>query len=91
MSNIADTLDIRVEYYTGLEEDDDVGHPYYVASCSRIGLVTDGETFEELLKNVYEVLALILEDVDTVAEYQLAPDAKVVLHMELPSQHAKAA
>ena len=61
---INDTLHIRVEYFTGLEEDDGSGQPYYVASSDAIGLVTEGETFEELLVNLREVLSLCLEDGD---------------------------
>jgi predicted RNase H-like HicB family nuclease len=71
-----DTLHIQVEHFTGQEEgEDDTGHPYYVASCDVIGLVTEGDTFEELLSNLQEALAASLEDVDTLAEYNVLPDA----------------
>lgn len=45
MTNIKDTLHINVEYFTDLEEEDDVGYPYYIASCDEIHGVTDGETW----------------------------------------------
>ena len=80
MSNPQDTLHIQIEYFTGHEEgDDDVGHPYYVASCDVIGLVTEGDTFEELLANLQEALDVSLEKVDTLAEYNVMPDAQIFL------------
>ena len=90
MSEVQDTLHIQIEHFTGQEEDD-VGHPYYVASCDPIGLVTDGSSFEELLVNLREVLELCLEDTDTVADFNVIPNPRVVLHMEMPGPYAKTA
>jgi predicted RNase H-like HicB family nuclease len=90
MSEVKDTLHILVEYFTGQEEgEDDVGHPYYVASCDTIGLVTDGDTFEDLLANLREALDVCLEDTDTIAEFNVVPNPRVVLQMEMPGNHAK--
>jgi predicted RNase H-like HicB family nuclease len=92
MSTVLDLLTIHVETFTGHEEgEDDVGHPYYVASCDVIGLVADGETFEELLANLQEALAASLEDRDTLRDYGVSPDARIVLQMEIPAHYAKTA
>ncbi len=90
MREIQDTLHVQIEHFTG-EEEDDVGHPYYVASCDAIGLVTDGSNFEELLVNLQEALAVCLEDTDTVAEFNTVPNPRVVLHMEMPGHYAQTA
>ena len=90
MSEIKDSIHINVEYFDGQDEDD-VGYPYYVASNDDLHFTTDGETFEELLANITECLALCLEDTDSIAEYGVAPDAKVKLIMELPEDYAQTA
>lgn len=90
MSEAQDTLHIQIEHFTGQEEGD-VGHPYYVASCDPIGLVTDGDDFEELLANLQEALEVCLDDTDTVAEFNVIPNPRVVLHMEMPGHYAKTA
>lgn len=90
MSKPADKLIVQVEYFTGQEEGD-IGHPYYAASCDPIGLVTDGETFEELLANLQEALAASLDGADTLAEYNVIPNPRVILHMDMPSPYAKIA
>ena len=85
MNDLRDTLHLQVEYFTGLEEgDEDVGHPYYVASCKEISAVTDGETLDELFTNVREIISLTLEDEDTIAVYRLVPHPRIVITMELP-------
>lgn len=83
---LKDTVYVRIEHFDGQEEGD-VGHPYYVASCDDLHFVTDGDTFEALLENVRECLELTLYDGDSVQEYGVSSDAKVVLTMELP-EHA---
>jgi predicted RNase H-like HicB family nuclease len=88
MSAVRDTIHVNVEYFDGQEEGD-VGYPYYVASCIEITATTDGETLDELFRNIGEVIALCLEDVDSVAEYGLALDAKVMIMMELPKIYAQ--
>jgi predicted RNase H-like HicB family nuclease len=63
MTQPSETLQVIVEYHDG-QDDGDVGYPYYVASCSQIGAVTDGRTLHELFKNLREVIELALEDED---------------------------
>ena len=75
---VQDTLYIEVEYTT---EDET---PVYIASNDVIGLVTEGESFEELLDNLKDALAACLEDIDTVQAYNLVAHPRVVLQMGLP-------
>ena len=86
MENVRDTLYINVEYFT----DDEEYGPYYVASNDDVSLVTDGPTFEELLKNLKEALSLILEE-DVRANFNLIPNPRVVLTMQLPDDYAQIA
>jgi predicted RNase H-like HicB family nuclease len=76
MNEPDDTLHVVVEYHDGQAEGDD-GHPYYVASCSQIGAVIDGRTFDELLKNLREVIELAFEGEDTVAVYNVVPHPRI--------------
>lgn len=87
MSSVEDTLYIDVEYST---EDEEYG-PVYIATNDRLSLVTDGRTFEELLKNLREVISVCLEDTDTIAEFNLVPNPRVVLTMKLPEDYAQTA
>ncbi len=82
MTQPRDTLYVMVEYFDGHDEDD-VGHPYYVASNDEIGLVTEGSTFEELRQNLIEALDACLGDTDTLAEYNLVSNPRVELRMPL--------
>lgn len=92
MADVRDTLHVNVEYFTGAEEgDDDVGHSYYVASCEEIVAVTDGATWSELIRNIYEMVAASLEGEDTVALYNLVPNPRIVVTMELPENNAEIA
>ena len=84
MSNIQDTLIIHVEYNT---EDGIV----YIATNDDIGLVTDGQTFGELLKNLQEAVAVCLDETDTIAEFNLVPNPRVKLILELPENYAEIA
>lgn len=90
MSKVRDTIHVRVEYFTGHEEgDEDVGHPYYVASCAEIVAVTEGETWGELMKNIHEMIAASLEAEDTISAYNLVPNPRIVVTMELPENYAE--
>ena len=92
MSEPSDTLHVNVEYFTGFEEgDEDVGHPYYVASCEEIVAVTDGETWSELIHNIHQMIAASLEGEDTIAVYNLIPNPRVLITMELPQNNAEIA
>lgn len=90
MSEIRDTLHIRVEYFDGQGEDD-TGYPYYVASCDELVAVTDGHTWHELLQNIQSMIAASLEDEDTVAMYNLVSHPRIVIIMELPENYAEIA
>ena len=79
----SDTLHITVEYFDGQEEGD-VGYPYYVASCDAVGLTTDGRTLDELFSNLREVLELALDEDDTIAVYNVVPNPRINIIMELP-------
>ena len=86
MENVQDTLYINVEYYV-----DELYGPTYVASADNVGLVTDGHTFPELLKNLEEAIAVCLEDTDTVKEFNLIQNPRVIITMELPENYAQIA
>ena len=74
MTPVRDTVTVNVEYNT---EDEEYG-PVYVASCDELMFTTDGKTFEELLDNVRECLALCLRDTDSVTAFNVTPDAQAI-------------
>jgi hypothetical protein len=87
-----DTLHVWVEYFTGTEGGaDDVGYPYYVASCQEITAVTDGHTWNALMRSIQTMIAAHLEGEDTVALYNLVPNPRIVISMELPENYAEIA
>lgn len=90
MAELKDTITITVEYYTGQDEEPP-RPPYYVAYADEIGLVTDGDTLDELLKNIGEVLSMCLEETEMLAERHIAPHPRIMLSMELPEPYAKTA
>ena len=90
MTQPSDTLHVTVEYYDGQAEGDD-GQPYYVASCQEIVAVTDGRTWAELMKNIQEMVAASLEGEDTATVYNLVPQPRIVITMELPENYAEIA
>jgi len=92
MDVVSDTIHVNVEYFTGFEEDeDDVGYPYYVASCQEIVAVTEGKTWGELMHNIHEMIEAHLEGEDTVKLYNLNPNPRIVVTMELPENYAEIA
>ena len=87
-----DTIHVKVEYLTGFEEgESDTGYPYYVASCDEIVAVTDGKTWNELMRNIQEMISASLEGDDTIAVYNLVPNPRIVVTMELPENYAEIA
>lgn len=90
MTTPKDSIQVRVEYFAG-QDAGDVGHPYYVAASDDLMFTTDGETFEELLANVRECLTLCLEDTDSLAEYNVQPNARIELIMEMARPNAQVA
>ena len=69
------------------QDEEDVRHPYYVASSDDLHFVTDGETFEELLVNIRECLDLTLKDSDSASEYHVerTPKCKPLLLADTPA------
>jgi hypothetical protein len=90
MNEVKDTVHVRVEYFSG-DEEGDVGYPYYVASCEEIVAVTDGRTWGELMKNIHKMLSASLDEEDTIAVYNLVPNPRIVIMMELPENYAEIA
>lgn len=84
MKKVKDSVQVRIEYFSGHDEGDD-GKPYYVASSDDLMFTTQGDTFESLLDNIRECLDLCLRDTDSVAEYGIASDAYVSLVSVGPS------
>lgn len=85
MLDVQDTLHIKVRHFSGVE--DGVGHPYYAASCEEIIAVTDGATWGELMRNIHEMISAFLEGADTVALYNLTPNPRIEVTMELPANY----
>jgi hypothetical protein len=90
MTEIQDTIHVNVQYFDGQDEDD-IGYPYYVASCQEIVAVTDGRTWNELMRNIREMIAASLDEEDTVALYNLVPNPRIVVTMELRENYAETA
>ena len=60
----------------------------YVAECTAVNAVTQGDTLDETLANLKEVIALALEDTDA-SEYDLVPNPSIWVTIELgPLSHA---
>jgi len=78
-----DSVTVNIHYFDGQEEDD-LGHPYFVASCDDLSFTTQGDSFEDLLSNIRECLELTLHDVDSQAEYGVSPHERVQLVMDMP-------
>jgi predicted RNase H-like HicB family nuclease len=77
-----ETLYITVEYHDGSADGDD-GQPYYVASCDQLGLVTDGHTMDELLRNLRDAIDLAFEDDDPTKVYNVVAHPRLSIHMEM--------
>ena len=86
MPDQRETIYVMVEYFPA---DEDQG-AYYVASSDELSLVTDGKTFEELLKNLQEAISLLLEE-DVRPDFNLVPKPRVVLTLTLPENYAQTA
>jgi predicted RNase H-like HicB family nuclease len=75
---IRDAIHVNVEYFDGQEEGD-VGNSYYVASRVEITATTDGETLDELIKNIHEMIDMYLKDINTAVEIHLLRKARIVI------------
>ena len=54
----------------------------YVVECPDLHAVTQGDTLDEAIANLEEVLALALQDEDP-ADYGLVPDPPILVTIEL--------
>ncbi len=54
----------------------------YIVECPDVHAVTQGDTLDEAMANLKEVLALALEDEDP-AKYGLVPNAPILVTIEL--------
>lgn len=72
---VREIVHVCVEYSTA---DEEYG-PVYIASCLELDVVTHGRTLDEMLVNLREAIALYLEGVDTVAQYKLIPNPRIML------------
>ena len=86
MGNLRDTIYVTVEHFA----EDEHNAAYYVASNDELSLVTDGETFEELLRNLQEAISLLLAD-DVRRDFNLVEKPRVVITMTLPENYAQTA
>ena len=66
------------------QEEDDIGHPYYVASCEEITAVADAETLDELIKEVAIMIKAFLEVIDPEKDLNLIANPRII-RMELPA------
>lgn len=69
---------------------DDDGETYYIARCPLFrGCVTDGNTKEEVIKNIKEVISMYIEDIKfTAADPKLKVEHQT-LEMEIVSSSDK--
>ena len=58
------------------------GGKYYIGKCIDLPVVTQGETLDEVSRNLQEAIALHLEDED-LAELDLENDPSVLVSFEL--------
>ncbi len=65
------------------------GEKYYVAECLDLPVVTQGETLDEVSKNLQEAISLHLED-ENLEELDLDSEPSVLVSFELdPVTNAK--
>ena len=61
----------------------------YVAECLEISVVTQGETLDEVVKNLTEAVSLHLEE-EELAEFGLVDNPSILVTFELQPSYAKA-
>lgn len=79
MNTPSDTLHIRVEYFTAIDDGDDTGTPYYVASCEEIVAVTSAPIWGELMRRIHQMVDTSLDGEDTEQVYNLIANPRVVI------------
>lgn len=72
---VREIIHVCVEYST---EDEEYG-PVYIASCLELDVVTHGRTIDELVGNLREAIAQLLEGVDTIAQYNLVSNPRIMM------------
>ena len=87
MAKPKDAIHVSVEYST---EDEEYG-PVYVATCEEIAVVTDGKTLDELLANLREAISVHLQDTDTVKQFGIIANPRLIITLELPQGYAQTA
>lgn len=61
----------------------------YVAECLEISVVTQGDTLDEVVKNLLEAVSLYLNGEDP-AEFGLVPKPSILVTFELQPSYAQA-
>ena len=56
----------------------------YVAECVEIAVVTEGETLDDLMRNLKEAVELHLEGED-LTDYDLVPQPTIIANLEIDS------
>jgi predicted RNase H-like HicB family nuclease len=87
MNKVNDAIHVSVEYCT----DDEAYGPVYVATCKEIAVVTDGKTLDELLANLREAVSVHLENTDTVKQFGLVANPRLIITLKLPQDYAQTA
>jgi predicted RNase H-like HicB family nuclease len=64
------------------------GEKYYVAECLDLPVVTQGETLDEVVKNIREAISLHLEGED-LRDWDISPNFSILANFELEPIHAK--
>ncbi len=87
MSELQDMLQIQVEYSV----EDEAENGVYIATNDLISLVTQGYTWDELMHNLKEAIDVCLDETDTIAEFNLSPNPRIQLIINLPENYAEIA
>lgn len=72
---VREIVHVCVEYST---EDEEYG-PVYIASCLELAVVSYGNTLDELLSNLRDALASYLSNIDTLTQYNLVPNPRIMI------------
>ncbi len=65
------------------------GEKFFVAECTDLPVVSQGETLDEAVKNIREAIDLHLEG-ENLAEWDILPDYSILANIELEPVNAKA-
>lgn len=63
------------------------GEKYYVAECLDLPVITQGNTLDELVKNLKEAVNLQLEN-ENLEDYDLAPQPSILANLEIDQVYA---